>query len=98
MLPFLDRTKRGVFSTRVPRRPNGIGLSVVRLKGITGTVLDIEDVDIVDGTPLLDLKPFVPEFDNRVVESAGWFEKRAKNATVVRADRRFACKPPEDSA
>jgi tRNA-Thr(GGU) m(6)t(6)A37 methyltransferase TsaA len=97
VLPFLDRTKRGVFSTRVPRRPNGIGLSVVRLTGITGSVLDIEDVDIVDATPLLDIKPFVPEFDNRVVQSAGWFEKRANDATVVRADRRFVCRPPEGS-
>jgi len=50
VLPFLDRTPRGVFSTRVPARPNGIGLSVVRLTGIRGTVLDIEEVDVVDGT------------------------------------------------
>jgi tRNA-Thr(GGU) m(6)t(6)A37 methyltransferase TsaA len=89
VLPFLDRTPRGVFSTRVPRRPNGIGLSVVRLRGIRGCLLDIEDVDVLDGTPLLDIKPFVPQFDNREVQKAGWFENRADNATTVRADRRF---------
>ncbi|MFH1116394.1 MAG: tRNA (N6-threonylcarbamoyladenosine(37)-N6)-methyltransferase TrmO [Pseudomonadota bacterium] len=89
VVPFLDRTPRGVFATRVPRRPNGIGISVVRLTGIRGAVLDIEDVDILDGTPLLDIKPFVPQFDNREVQSAGWFTKRADNAVVVRADRRF---------
>ncbi len=97
VVPFLDRTPHGVFSTRVPRRPNGIGLSVVRLTGIRGSVLDIEDVDVVDGTPLLDIKPFVPQFDNREVQSAGWFTNRADNATVVRADRRFAGAPHEDA-
>ncbi len=89
VLPFLDRTPHGVFATRVPSRPNGIGISVVRLTGISGAILDIEDVDILDGTPLLDIKPFVPQFDNREVQSAGWFTKRADSAVVVRADKRF---------
>ncbi len=93
VLPFLDKTLRGVFATRVPRRPNGIGMSVVRLTGISGSILDIEEVDILDGTPLLDIKPFVPQFDNREVQSAGWFTRRADSATVVRADRRFVRAP-----
>jgi tRNA (adenine37-N6)-methyltransferase len=96
VLPFLDRTMRGVFSTRVPRRPNGIGISVVRLTGVRGSILDIEEVDVVDGTPLLDIKPFVPQFDNREVQSAGWFTTRADEATVVRADSRFVGAPHED--
>lgn len=97
VLPFLDRTSRGVFSTRVPARPNGIGFSVVRLTGIRGAILDIEEVDIVDGTPLLDIKPYVPQFDNRKVERAGWFTERADKAEVVRADRRFVGPSPKDS-
>jgi tRNA (adenine37-N6)-methyltransferase len=93
VLPFLDKTLRGVFATRVPRRPNGIGLSVVKLTGVRGSILDIEEVDVLDGTPLLDIKPFVPQFDNRDVQSAGWFTRRADSATVVRADRRFVRAP-----
>jgi tRNA (adenine37-N6)-methyltransferase len=89
VLPFLDRTPRGVFSTRVPRRPNGIGLSVVKLLGIRGSVLDIEEVDVLDGTPLLDIKPYVPKFDNVTVQRTGWFTDQADQALVVRADRRF---------
>ena len=61
--PFLDATTRGVFATRAPARPNPIGLSVVRLERIEGNTLFIVDVDIVDGTPLLDIKPYVPAFD-----------------------------------
>lgn len=97
VLPFLDKTLRGVFATRVPRRPNGIGISVVKLTGIRGPILDIEEVDVLDGTPLLDIKPFVPQFDNREVQSAGWFTRRADSATVVRADRRFT-RAPDDGA
>ncbi len=89
VVPFLDRTPRGVFSTRVPSRPNGIGLSVVKLTGIKGAILDIEELDIVDGTPLLDIKPYVPQFDHREVQASGWFSNRADLAAVVRADRRF---------
>lgn len=88
--PFLDDSLRGVFATRAPRRPNAIGLSVVRLTGISGSTLTIEDVDVVDGTPLLDIKPFVPEFDNRDVQRTGWLTKQASRVNEVRADRRFA--------
>jgi tRNA-Thr(GGU) m(6)t(6)A37 methyltransferase TsaA len=63
--PFLDNRLRGVFSTRAPRRPNAIGLSVVRLVRIEENILHIEDVDVIDGTPLLDIKPYVPAFDVR---------------------------------
>jgi len=88
--PFLDDTPRGVFATRVPARPNAIGLSVVRLTGISGSTLTVEDVDVVDGTPLLDIKPFVPDFDNRKAQRTGWLTKQASRVNEVRADRRFA--------
>jgi tRNA-Thr(GGU) m(6)t(6)A37 methyltransferase TsaA len=88
--PFLDDTLRGVFATKAPRRPNPIGLSVVRLTGISGSTLTIEDVDVVDGTPLLDIKPFVPDFDNREAQRTGWLTKQASRVNEVRADRRFA--------
>jgi len=76
VIPYLDTVRRGVFATRAPRRPNQIGLSVVRLTKIEGNVLYIENVDILDGTPLLDIKPFVPGFvepDEDVRK--GWLEK-----------------------
>ena len=75
--PFMDDSLHGVFSTRAPRRPNSIGISVVRLVKVEGCTLHIEDVDIVDGTPLLDIKPYVPAFDTRRVERTGWLSKRA---------------------
>lgn len=87
--PFLDEVNRGVFATRSPRRPNNIGLSVVRLTGISGNILDITDVDILDGTPLMDIKPFVPLFDNRDAQRTGWFDQCAQNALKKKSDRRF---------
>ena len=69
--PFLDKQLHGVFSTRTPSRPNPIGLSIVRLKKIENTLLHIRDVDIIDGTPLLDIKPYVPDFDERTSAKIG---------------------------
>ena len=87
--PYLDDSLRGVFATRAPRRPNAIGMSVVRLVGIEGCTLHIEDVDIVDSTPLLDIKPYVPEFDSREVERIGWLAGKAERVAEVGADERF---------
>ncbi len=87
--PFLDSTPRGVFATRSPKRPNAIGLSVVRLSGIDRCVLSIEDIDILDGTPLLDIKPYVSGFDAYPGERGGWLEHVAHNARYKRADDRF---------
>jgi tRNA-Thr(GGU) m(6)t(6)A37 methyltransferase TsaA len=87
--PFMDDKLHGVFTTRAPRRPNPIGLSVVRLVRKKGRTLHIEDVDIVDGTPLLDIKPFVPKFDVVKTEHTGWLSKRAGKAVRVKADERF---------
>jgi tRNA-Thr(GGU) m(6)t(6)A37 methyltransferase TsaA len=87
--PFLDDSPRGIFATRAPRRPNSIGLSVVRLTGITGTTLHVQDVDVLDGTPLLDIKPFIPEFDNRRTDRAGWLTGKVSDADIKKSDRRF---------
>ena len=87
--PFLDDSLRGVFATRAPRRPNAIGLSVVRLVRVDGCTLHIEDVDIVDGTPLLDIKPYVPKFDIAEGERIGWLAARLERAAAMQADDRF---------
>jgi tRNA (adenine37-N6)-methyltransferase len=76
--PFLDDQLRGLFATRHPCRPNPIGLSVVRLLARRGHVLEIEGVDMLDGTPLLDIKPYVPDFDVRQNTRVGWYETRSK--------------------
>lgn len=86
--PFLDTVRRGVFATRAPRRPNPVGLSVVKLTGVHDCTLDIEEVDILDGTPLIDIKPYIPEFDCYPDESSGWLS--GKNPIDRgQADNRF---------
>lgn len=88
--PYLDKTAHGVFATRAPSRPNPLGLSVVRLIGVEGPVLELEDVDILDGTPVLDIKPYVPAFDAPQGEiRAGWLEDKDDDAGAARADERF---------
>jgi tRNA-Thr(GGU) m(6)t(6)A37 methyltransferase TsaA len=72
--PFLDDESRGIFSIRHFNRPNPIGISIVRLDKVNKNVLEIGEVDIVDGTPLLDIKPYVPDFDNRFNVKSGWYE------------------------
>lgn len=87
--PYMDENKRGVFATRAPRRPNPIGLSVVRLVKVQDYVLHIKNVDVIDGTPLLDIKPYIPEFDIYKVERRGWLSKKANKVYKVRSDERF---------
>jgi len=87
--PFLDDCLRGVFATRAPVRPNPIGLSVVRLVTIQGNMLEIEGVDVLDGTPLLDLKPYVDKFDGRTSERQGWLDKNISQLPGKQDDGRF---------
>ncbi len=91
--PFMDTEERGVFATRAPARPNPIGISVVRLLGIEGNVLRVSDVDILDGTPLLDIKPYVPEFDAPEDVRLGWLETRIGRLPGTRDDGRFSGAP-----
>ncbi len=88
--PYMDEESRGVFATRAPSRPNPIGISIVRLVRVDGNVLYIKDVDIVEGTPLLDIKPYVPEFDTRKVEKIGWLKKNLNKLSGARDDGRFS--------
>jgi tRNA-Thr(GGU) m(6)t(6)A37 methyltransferase TsaA len=87
--PFLDSQPRGVFATRAPTRPNPIGLSVVRLLSIDRNILHIENVDIIDGTPLLDIKPYVPEFDQHPADRVGWLEQSKGKVQSKKSDARF---------
>jgi tRNA-Thr(GGU) m(6)t(6)A37 methyltransferase TsaA len=88
VVPYLDTAERGLFATRAPSRPNPIGLSVVRLLEVTGDRLEVENVDLLDGTPVLDIKPYVPEFDSPVEIRLGWLEEARRRST--RSDDRFA--------
>jgi len=89
LVPFLDTELRGVFATRAPRRPNPIGLSVVRLERIEDGMLYIRGMDMVDGTPLLDIKPYVPAFEAEDGIRTGWLETATEHAAACRADDRF---------
>jgi tRNA-Thr(GGU) m(6)t(6)A37 methyltransferase TsaA len=83
VVPYRDTQEHGLFATRAPSRPNPVGLSAVRLVRREGRVLHVADVDILDGTPLLDIKPYIPECDAFPEARAGWFH-------AGRADRRVA--------
>jgi tRNA-Thr(GGU) m(6)t(6)A37 methyltransferase TsaA len=83
--PFLDHRLRGVFATRHPRRPNPIGLSVVRLLARRGSTLEVEGIDVLDGTPLLDIKPYVPDFDLKADAHAGWYDDRPEDGQMTQA-------------
>jgi tRNA-Thr(GGU) m(6)t(6)A37 methyltransferase TsaA len=87
--PYMDSEVHGVFAMRGPSRPNPIGISVVRLVRIEENILYIQDVDVVDGTPLLDIKPYVPEFDIREVKKIGWLEKNVHKLSTTKDDERF---------
>jgi tRNA-Thr(GGU) m(6)t(6)A37 methyltransferase TsaA len=85
--PFLDNTERGVFSTRTPHRPNPIGFSLVRLLKREKNILHLDDVDIIDGTPILDIKPFIQRFDYRQNTHDGW-QENVDDATALKRGKR----------
>lgn len=89
VVPFLDDSEHGVFATRSPSRPNAIGFSVVELVKVEGNRLFVSGVDILDGTPLLDIKPFVPAFDVREATKTGWFQHAVHQLNKVTDDGRF---------
>ena len=86
--PYMDNTLRGAFATRIPGRPNPIGISVVRLDRVEGATLHIRDVDILDGTPLLDIKPYVPQFDSVPDAEIGWLTTRVQGVQKTKSDGR----------
>jgi tRNA-Thr(GGU) m(6)t(6)A37 methyltransferase TsaA len=89
VVPFMDNQKRGLFATRAPNRPNPVGMSVVRLLKIEERLVQIENVDILTGTPLLDIKPYVPEFDEQRDVRTGWLANAAKTVKEQKSDERF---------
>lgn len=78
--PFLDKEKKGIFAIRYYARPNPIGLSIVRLYKISGNILDIGEVDMLDRTPLLDIKPYVPQFDIKENVKNGWYDTASERS------------------
>lgn len=89
VIPFLDTSPRGVFATRAPKRPNPIGLSVVQLDRIERGVLHIRNVDVLNGTSLLDIKPLVPDFDCPEDVRTGWLERSTDRLSSKKSDGRF---------
>lgn len=87
--PYLDTVPRGLFATRAPNRPNPIGISLVQLIRIEGPHLHVEQLDVIDGTPLLDIKPHVPDFDCAPGARIGWLEKATADLRKKVADGRF---------
>ena len=87
--PFMDDTERGVFATRAPSRPNPIGLSVVKLIRIEGNIITFSGADMLNNTPLLDIKPYVPLFDPPSVEKIGWLQHNSKRLENSQDDGRF---------
>jgi len=95
VIPFMDTTLRGVFATRAPCRPNPIGISTVRLEKIEGNILFVRGIDAVNGTPLLDIKPYVPEFNSPGSFKIGWLKERIHKLGTSRDDGRFVKEVPE---
>ena len=89
VVPYMDTQPRGLFATRAPKRPNPIGLSTVQLDRIENGNLHVRNTDILDGTPLLDIKPYVPEFDNYARVRAGWLEHVRRTVNDRKSDDRF---------
>ncbi|TLP37593.1 tRNA (N6-threonylcarbamoyladenosine(37)-N6)-methyltransferase TrmO [Arcobacter arenosus] len=87
--PFMDTQKRGVFSTRSPLRPNHIGLSIVKLKSVQDNKVYVDGIDVLDGTPLLDIKPFIEKFDGVKDSKSGWLKASAEDVINKRSDKRF---------
>jgi tRNA (Thr-GGU) A37 N-methylase len=87
VVPYRDTVPHGLFATRVPARPNPIGMSCVRLLDIEENILRLGEVDILDDTPLLDIKPYVPQYDNYPVQRCGWLDTVPDRPVV--ADARF---------
>jgi tRNA-Thr(GGU) m(6)t(6)A37 methyltransferase TsaA len=89
VVPFMDTQPRGLFATRAPRRPNPIGLSLVELVRVDENRLHIANLDVLDGTPLLDIKPYIPEFESAQGIRIGWVEQAKGRVRHKKADSRF---------
>lgn len=88
-VPYMDTVPHGVFATRSPKRPNPIGISIVKIKSVDENVIHVENVDMLDGTPLIDIKPYVPSMDDKLTEKNGWLTDKNQKSKSTRADDRF---------
>ena len=88
--PFLEEKEHGIFACRAPKRPNPIGISVVKLEKVIGNVVYISECDIIDGTPLLDIKPYVSKFDIRDDVKDGWLTGKLEDVKEHKADDRYS--------
>jgi tRNA (adenine37-N6)-methyltransferase len=87
VVPYRDVRQRGLFATRTPARPNAIGISAVKLVSVEEGAIEVEEIDVLDGTPILDIKPYLPKFDSYPNEKAGWYDTESVNR--ITADKRF---------
>ncbi len=90
IIPFMDTQKRGVFATRSPLRPSHIGLSLTELLFIHDNIVIIRGIDVLDGTPLLDIKPYIPQFESPGKVRTGWMNKDEEEVANARSDSRFS--------
>ncbi len=89
VVPFMDIEEHGVFATRAPKRPNPLGISVVKINSIKQNIISVKNIDVIDGTPLIDIKPYISRFDNVVEEKNGWYSKSKVDINTIKADSRF---------
>jgi len=89
VVPFMDNTEHGVFATRAPRRPNPIGLSIVRILSIDKNIIKVSDADVLNGTPLLDIKPYIEQFDKVEQAQSGWMTASNREVEIAQSDDRF---------
>jgi len=92
VVPFLDNQEHGVFATRAPRRPNPIGLSIVKILSVHGNIIQVAGADVLDGTPILDIKPYIEQFDKVEKSSCGWLKISEQGVAKKRSDNRFILK------
>ncbi len=90
VIPYMDTEKRGVFATRSPLRPAHIGISIVELLALEGHRLKVRGLDVLDGTPLIDIKPYIPHFDHQRDATSGWMKSLPHDVEAKRSDNRFA--------
>ncbi|MDX1295927.1 MAG: tRNA (N6-threonylcarbamoyladenosine(37)-N6)-methyltransferase TrmO, partial [Sulfurimonadaceae bacterium] len=87
--PFMDTAERGVFATRSPLRPSHIGISVTQVVSVDENIVTVKGIDVLDGTPLLDIKPYIPQFDSVENVKTGWMERSEADVTTKKSDSRF---------
>ena len=89
VVPFMDTLPHGIFATRSPKRPNRIGMSIVRVESVAGNIVQFKGVDMLDGSPLLDIKPYYSYFDQQTQVRNGWLEGKTLRPENLRSDKCF---------